>query len=175
MTRGAGACSPGAVGPFRDGEGILRPEADGGRSAGRGTCSRRAALFSRRAGPRKCNSFTKFYFAALGQISYDACPSIPPEIVFLPKWFYFNLYHVSAWTRTMILPLSFVTTLRYTRRLPAKHGNGGIVHRPCRRQPRRRSAAGSASILAMIFFYEWIRFSRSYERGPIAAAAQSGR
>lgn len=73
-------------------------------------------------GAEKCNSFTKFYFAALGQISYDACPSIPPEIVLLPKWFYFNLYHVSAWTRTMILPLAFVTTLRYTRKLPAKMG-----------------------------------------------------
>jgi squalene-hopene/tetraprenyl-beta-curcumene cyclase len=73
-------------------------------------------------GAERCNSFTKFYFAALGQISYDACPSVPPEIVFLPKWFYFNLYHVSAWTRTMILPLSFVTTLRYTRQLPAHLG-----------------------------------------------------
>jgi squalene-hopene/tetraprenyl-beta-curcumene cyclase len=73
-------------------------------------------------GAEKCNSFTKLYFAALGQISYDACPSVPPEIVFLPKWFYFNLYHVSAWTRTMILPLSFVTTLRYVRRLPEKMG-----------------------------------------------------
>jgi len=75
-----------------------------------------------KGGAEKCNSFTKFYFAALGQISYDACPSIPPEIVFLPKWSYFNLYHVSAWTRTMILPLSFVTTLRYTRRLPEHLG-----------------------------------------------------
>lgn len=77
-------------------------------------------------GAEKCNSFTKFYFAALGQISYDACPSIPPEIVFLPKWFYFNLYHVSAWTRTMILPLSFVTTLRYTRQLPARMNMGEL-------------------------------------------------
>jgi squalene-hopene/tetraprenyl-beta-curcumene cyclase len=73
-------------------------------------------------GAEKCNSFTKFYFAGLGQISYDACPSIPPEIVFLPKWFYFNLYHVSAWTRTMILPLGLVTTLRYTRSLPPERG-----------------------------------------------------
>ena len=73
-------------------------------------------------GAEKCNSFTKFYFAALGQVSYDACPSIPPEIAMLPKWFYFNLYHVSAWTRTMILPLSFVTTLGYTRQIPAKWG-----------------------------------------------------
>jgi len=76
----------------------------------------------KQGGAERCNSFTKFYFAALGQISYDACPSIPPEIALLPKWFYFNLYHVSAWTRTMILPLSFVTTLRYTRHIPDKLG-----------------------------------------------------
>jgi squalene-hopene/tetraprenyl-beta-curcumene cyclase len=72
-------------------------------------------------GAERCNSFTKFYFAALGQISYDACPSIPPEIALLPKWFYLNLYHVSAWTRTMILPLGIVTTLRYTRQIAPKH------------------------------------------------------
>jgi squalene-hopene/tetraprenyl-beta-curcumene cyclase len=71
-------------------------------------------------GAEKCNTFTRFFFAALGQISYDACPCIPPEIVLLPKWFYFNLYHVSAWTRTMILPLGIVTTFRYTRRNPLR-------------------------------------------------------
>src|SRR5581483_10532092 len=75
-----------------------------------------------RGGAEGCNSFTKFYFAALGQISYDPCPSIPPEIVFLLKWFYFNLYHVSAWTRTMILPLGIVTTLRPVRKVPAEKG-----------------------------------------------------
>ena len=71
-------------------------------------------------GAEKCNSFTKFYLAALGQISYDAVPSIPPEIVFLPKWFYFHLDKVSAWTRTMITPLSIVTTHRPTRKLPPR-------------------------------------------------------
>jgi squalene-hopene/tetraprenyl-beta-curcumene cyclase len=69
-------------------------------------------------GAEKCNSFTKFYFACLGQISFDACPAIPPEIVLLPKWFYFNLYHVSAWTRTMILPLGIVTTYKPVRNIP---------------------------------------------------------
>jgi squalene-hopene/tetraprenyl-beta-curcumene cyclase len=77
-------------------------------------------LVRRLGGAERCNSFTKFFFAALGQISYDACPSIPPEIVLLPKWFYFNLYHVSAWTRTMILPLGIVTTLRFTRKIPLR-------------------------------------------------------
>lgn len=77
-------------------------------------------------GAEKCNTFTKFYFAALGQISYDSCPAIPPEIVFLPKWFYFNLYHVSAWTRTMILPLGIVTSLRPIRRVSAERGIGEL-------------------------------------------------
>ncbi|HWE93096.1 MAG TPA: squalene--hopene cyclase [Tepidisphaeraceae bacterium] len=73
-------------------------------------------------GAEKCNTFTKFYFACLGQISFDSCPAIPPEVVFLPKWCYFNLYHVSAWTRTMILPLGIVTCLRGVRRLAPEQG-----------------------------------------------------
>jgi squalene-hopene/tetraprenyl-beta-curcumene cyclase len=63
-------------------------------------------------GAEKCNSFSNFYLAALGQISYDACPAIPPEIILLPRWAYFNLYAVSAWTRTMILPLAIVSSVR---------------------------------------------------------------
>ena len=76
----------------------------------------------RLGGAEKCNSFSNFYLAALGQISYDACPAIPPEIVLLPQWMYFNLYAVSAWTRTMILPLAIVSTLRPVRRLPPEKG-----------------------------------------------------
>ncbi len=88
--------------------------------------ARARALIRSMGGAEKCNSFTKFFFAALGQISYDACPSIPPEVVFLPKWAYFNLYNVSAWTRTMILPLAIVVTLRPVRRLPEQMGIGEL-------------------------------------------------
>jgi squalene-hopene/tetraprenyl-beta-curcumene cyclase len=79
-------------------------------------------LIRKMGGAEKCNSFTKFFFACLGQISYDACPAIPPEVVLLPKWCYFNLYNVSAWTRTMILPLGIVTTFRPTRMLRPEQG-----------------------------------------------------
>ncbi|HET6250860.1 MAG TPA: squalene--hopene cyclase [Tepidisphaeraceae bacterium] len=88
--------------------------------------ARARELILKMGGAEKCNTFTKFYFAALGQISYESCPAIPPEIVFLPKWLYFNLYNVSAWTRTMILPLGIVTTLRPIRRLPADRGIGEL-------------------------------------------------
>jgi len=47
-------------------------------------------------GAERCNSFTNFYLACLGQVSWNAVPSIPPEIILLPKWFYFHLSKVSA-------------------------------------------------------------------------------
>lgn len=73
-------------------------------------------------GAEKVNSFTNFYLACLGQVSWNAVPAIPPEIVYLPQWFYFHLTKVSAWTRTMILPLSLVVTRRPTRTLPREQG-----------------------------------------------------
>ncbi len=73
-------------------------------------------------GAERVNSFSKFYLAALGQVSWKANPSIPPEIVYLPKWFYFHLDKVSAWSRTMITPLSIVTTYRPVRDIPKDKG-----------------------------------------------------
>ena len=69
-------------------------------------------------GAERCNSYTKIFLACLGQISWNAVPAIPPEIIFLPRWCFFHLDKVSAWTRTMILPLAIVSTLRPTRPLP---------------------------------------------------------
>jgi squalene-hopene/tetraprenyl-beta-curcumene cyclase len=73
-------------------------------------------------GAERCNSFTNFYLAALGQISWDAVPAIPPELIWLPKWFYFHMDKMSAWSRTMILPLAIVTATRPTRELEASRG-----------------------------------------------------
>ncbi|MFN9076737.1 MAG: prenyltransferase/squalene oxidase repeat-containing protein, partial [bacterium] len=84
------------------------------------------ALIHHLGGAEKCNSFTNFYLAALGQISWNAVPAIPPEIVYLPKWFYFHLDKVSAWSRTMILPLAIVATKRPTRELRVELGIGEL-------------------------------------------------
>src|SRR5262245_65169852 len=54
------------------------------------------------------NSFTRFYLALLGQISYDHCPAVPPELVLLPTWSPINIYRMSAWSRTIVVPLSII-------------------------------------------------------------------
>ena len=87
-------------------------------------------------GAERCNTYSKFYLAALGQMHYDSVPAVPPEMVLLPRWFYFHLDKVSAWSRTMIMPLSIVTTYRPVRQLPEPMGimelyaDHDYLHRP---------------------------------------------
>ncbi len=87
-------------------------------------------------GAEQCNTYSKFYLAALGQMHYDSIPVIPPELVLLPKWFYFHLDKVSAWSRTMIMPLAVVSSYRPVRQLPAPrsimelYASHDYVHRP---------------------------------------------
>ena len=64
------------------------------------------------------NSFTRFYLALLGQISYDQCPAVPPELVLLPNWSPINIYKMSAWSRTIVVPLSIMWAHRPARQLP---------------------------------------------------------
>ena len=84
--------------------------------------NRARAVIRAMGGAEKCNSFSNFYLAALGQISWNAVPAIPPEVVWLPKWFYFHMDRMSAWSRTMILPLAIVATLQPTRKLGSEQG-----------------------------------------------------
>jgi squalene-hopene/tetraprenyl-beta-curcumene cyclase len=90
-------------------------------------------------GAERCNSFTKFYLACLRQVPWTAVPSIPPEIVLLPSWSYFHLSKVSAWTRTMILPLSLVVTLRPERAVPRGAGIDELYLDPVRRRQLLRT------------------------------------
>ncbi len=93
-------------------------------------------LILKLGGAERCNTYSKFYLAALGQMHYDSVPVIPPELVLLPKWFYFHLDKVSAWSRTMIMPLAVISSYRPVRQLPAPRGimelyaSHDYIHRP---------------------------------------------
>ena len=101
-------------------------------------------------GAEKCNTFTMFYLASLGQVPWNAVPSIPPEIIFLPRWFYFHLTKISAWTRTMILPLSIVTTLRPTRKVGPEKGIDELFID--QRERRRLTCENNAPTFWRLFF-----------------------
>jgi squalene-hopene/tetraprenyl-beta-curcumene cyclase len=89
-----------------------------GRSAAEPEMQRAANVIRALGGAEATNSFTRFYLALLGQLPYSACPSVPAEIILLPRWFYFNIYALSAWSRTIFVPLSVVDAYKPVTHLP---------------------------------------------------------
>src|SRR5690242_12857754 len=84
-------------------------------------CLAREAI-RRGGGADAVNSFTRFYLALLGQISYEHCPAVPPELVLLPKWSPINIYRMSAWSRTIMVPLSIMWAFRPSRSISTDRG-----------------------------------------------------
>ncbi|MBN2216158.1 MAG: squalene--hopene cyclase [Pirellulales bacterium] len=105
------------------------------------------------------NSYTRFYLALLGQISYEQTPAVPPEVMLLPKWFPVNLLSVSAWSRTMIVPLSIVSALRPARRLDEEQGIRELFVREPEDWPPLRGAGTDSDT----GWFGWDRFFRAVD------------
>ncbi len=91
-------------------------------------------------GAQACNSFTRFYLALLGQISYDECPCVPPELVLLPSKWGFSLAAMSAWTRTIVVPLSIISAFKPVRKLPPALGIAELFRDDLPKSSRRSDA-----------------------------------
>ncbi|MBI3333365.1 MAG: squalene--hopene cyclase [Candidatus Omnitrophica bacterium] len=65
-------------------------------------------------GLERVNSFEKVYLALFGCYPWDQVPALPPELVLFPRWFPFNLYEISYWSRTILVPLAVVYATRPT-------------------------------------------------------------
>lgn len=73
-------------------------------------------------GAVEINTYTKLYLCFFGQYDYNAVPAIPPEIVLFPRWFYFNIYEISSWSRTILVPLSIAYAKKPFKKIPPEHG-----------------------------------------------------
>ncbi len=82
--------------------------------------ARRAILEA--GGIEACNSFTKLYLCLFGQYDWNRAPAVPPELVLLPRWFPFNLYEISSWSRAIVVPLSIIWALKPAREVPQDAG-----------------------------------------------------
>lgn len=73
---------------------------------------RSRAVILRLGGLERINSFEKTYLALFGLYPWDQVPALPPEVVLLPSWFPVNLYEISYWSRTILIPLAVLYGLR---------------------------------------------------------------
>ena len=71
-----------------------------------------------RGGAERSNVFTRILLALYEVVSWDAVPVMPVEIALLPGWFPFHIHKVSYWTRTVMVPLLVLGSLRPRARNP---------------------------------------------------------
>ncbi|HWC62374.1 MAG TPA: squalene--hopene cyclase, partial [Rhizomicrobium sp.] len=58
-----------------------------------------------RGGAIKANVFTRILLALYGEVSWSIIPTMPVELILLPRWFPIHLSKMSYWARTVIVPL----------------------------------------------------------------------
>jgi squalene-hopene/tetraprenyl-beta-curcumene cyclase len=59
----------------------------------------------KRGGAIKSNVFTRILLALYGETSWANVPTVPAELILLPRWFPVHLSKMSYWARTVIVPL----------------------------------------------------------------------
>ena len=79
---------------------------------------RGAAEFVRESGGlERTRVFTRMWLALFGLWSWDDIPALPPEVIFLPRWFPLNIYDFACWARQTIVALTVVGAHRPVRPL----------------------------------------------------------
>jgi squalene-hopene/tetraprenyl-beta-curcumene cyclase len=120
----------------------------------------RAAILAH-GGADAVNSFTRYYLAMLGQISYEQCPAVPPELLLLPTWFPISLYAMSSWSRTIVVPLAIMSAHRPVVELDACYGIRELFLQP----PENWPPLCCPGVQASRGLLSWDRFFRTVDSG----------
>ena len=118
-----------------------------------------AAWILAAGGVESSRVFTRIWLALFGLWSWDELPNLPPELMFLPRWFPFNVADWACWARQTIVPLTILTTLKPQRALPV-----GI--------DEIRAGAAAPAFLPVRswggFFQRFDRVLHGYAKRPVA-------
>ncbi|MEU7278071.1 squalene--hopene cyclase [Streptomyces sp. NPDC045431] len=80
--------------------------------------ARAAAWIRERGGIAAARVFTRMWLALFGWWKWEDLPELPPELIFLPRWFPLNIYDFGCWARQTIVPLTIVSAKRPVRPAP---------------------------------------------------------
>ena len=85
------------------------------------------AIIAALGGVGRANTYTRHHLAMFGQVSWESVPAIPPEMLFFPRQAPFSVYDLSAWSRTIFVPLSIIWAEKPVIALPAACGVGELL------------------------------------------------
>jgi squalene-hopene/tetraprenyl-beta-curcumene cyclase len=115
-------------------------------------------------GAEKVNSFTRYYLALLGVISYDKCPAVIPEVMLIPGWCPFNIHEMSAWSRTILVPLSLLWAFHPQHRLPDAHNIRELFLTSPEDLPASMGPSSTVDPLKKPTWINWNRVFRGVDR-----------
>ncbi|MEV3870180.1 squalene--hopene cyclase [Streptomyces sp. NPDC049906] len=71
-----------------------------------------------RGGIAAARVFTRIWLALFGWWRWEDLPEVPPEVIYVPRWFPLNIYDFGCWARQTIVPLAVVSAQRPVRPAP---------------------------------------------------------
>ncbi|TJZ56938.1 squalene--hopene cyclase [Streptomyces piniterrae] len=80
--------------------------------------ARASAWIREQGGIAAARVFTRIWLALFGWWKWDDLPELPPELIYLPKWFPLNIYDFGCWARQTIVALTIVSAKRPVRPAP---------------------------------------------------------
>jgi squalene-hopene/tetraprenyl-beta-curcumene cyclase len=115
-------------------------------------------------GLMKTNLITRIWLALFGEFPWQGVPTIPPEIVFLPSWAYFNIYECSSWARATIMALAVLTVKRPVCPIPAPARLAELWPQ----RPGKYPVGASPGLFTWeTFFLAADRLLKAYEKLPV--------
>ncbi len=124
-------------------------------------------------GVTNAHVFTKIHLAMFGQYDWRGIPVIPPEIIFLPRGFHFNIYEFSSWSRSVIIPLTVLFAKKPLCVLPpARHVDELFVEPPGpERYAMKRRDPGINWELFFLLLDGLLKISEKYASSSLRDAA----
>ena len=83
-----------------------------------------------KGGAASSSVFVKIALALFQQISWRGVPFLPVEIILLPRWFPFHIQKISYWSRTVMVPLLILCTLKPHAKNPREIGIAELFVNP---------------------------------------------
>ncbi|MCO5167198.1 MAG: squalene--hopene cyclase [Planctomycetes bacterium] len=81
-------------------------------------------------GPAKTRVLTKFELALLGELPWEACPSIPIQFILMPGLSRFNIYELAYWARVCTVPLAILADQKKVVPVPPGRGIAELFSAP---------------------------------------------
>lgn len=116
-------------------------------------------------GAEKVNSFSRYYLALLGVIEYRQCPAVPPELMLIPRWMPFNIYEMSAWSRTILVPLSLLWAYQPVRKIGEELGIRELFVNSPEELPTVMGESDSLDDMTFKTRIDWDKFFRRVDVG----------